>query len=132
MIYQDLKDGNHTWEKQNLITLSDKKGFYDLYLCKGCGIKGKRRGVGNDKIEIDGRAKGKAKLCPAFEPVESQVGVKVKIKSCDAHGRQFANLTPGSVHELIDVPEGRSKDEFWVQGVGEPVRILENEFIFVE
>lgn len=42
----------HNFEKQNLITLKDKKGTYDLYVCSNCGIKGKRRGMSNE-VEIE-------------------------------------------------------------------------------
>lgn len=36
----------HAWEKQNLVTISDKHGIYDKMKCRVCGIVGKRFGVG--------------------------------------------------------------------------------------
>ena len=37
-----LKDSNHDWEKQNLVTIFKNGKSYDIMKCKGCGIKGKR------------------------------------------------------------------------------------------
>ena len=42
----------HRFEKKNLFTLYDRKGYYDLYVCKDCGLEGKRRGF-NEYIEIE-------------------------------------------------------------------------------
>lgn len=36
----------HSWEKQNLVTISDKHGVYDKMKCRVCGIFGKRFGLG--------------------------------------------------------------------------------------
>jgi hypothetical protein len=35
----------HKWEKQNNFTLKDRDGLYDLWVCKNCGRKYKRRGL---------------------------------------------------------------------------------------
>lgn len=124
---QNINKGNHQWEKQNLVTLTDKRGQYDLMKCK-CGLKGKR--INFEQISIDGRQKSKAEKCPSYTPKEIEGGRKIIITRCTAHGKVFSNLTPNSEHILITPPEGRSKDEYWVEGVGEPVRILEGEFKF--
>lgn len=43
----------HTWRKQNLITLSRGDLSYDLVKCERCGITGKRYGVGAGSIKRD-------------------------------------------------------------------------------
>jgi ribosomal protein L37AE/L43A len=35
----------HEWEKKNWVTLKDREGLYDLWVCKKCGKKYKRRGL---------------------------------------------------------------------------------------
>lgn len=35
----------HAWEKSNLVTVSDRRGYYDTVRCKNCGITGKRYGL---------------------------------------------------------------------------------------
>lgn len=35
----------HRWEKQNLVTISDRNGLYDKMKCKICGATGKRYGL---------------------------------------------------------------------------------------
>jgi hypothetical protein len=35
----------YVWEKQNLVTKKDREGLYDLYKCRICGMKFKRRGL---------------------------------------------------------------------------------------
>lgn len=49
-------------------------------------------------------------------------------------GDRSLNLTPGSKHNVVEVPE-EYKDKYpnsihtcWVQGNGEPIRLLYNEF----
>lgn len=37
----------HKWEKQNLVTISDRHGMYDKMKCKICGATGKRFGLGD-------------------------------------------------------------------------------------
>lgn len=56
--------------------------------------------------------------------------MKIKITFCNAQGGQFANLTPGSEHEVIDPPKGHKNDNrgVWVMGVGEPVKVLKREY----
>lgn len=36
----------HSWEKQNLVTISDRHGVYDKMKCRICKISGKRFGLG--------------------------------------------------------------------------------------
>lgn len=32
----------HEFKKQNLFTLNDKKSPYDIFMCKNCGVSGRR------------------------------------------------------------------------------------------
>ena len=60
--------------------------------------------------------------------------MKIKITKCEAFGKHFDNLTPGSIHEVIDCPfldEGEIEG-VWVMGVGEPVKVLTNEYETVQ
>jgi len=56
--------------------------------------------------------------------------MKIKITQFTGHGAVFANLTPDSVHESVPAPADQQhlKDEMWVMGVGEPVRVLDHEY----
>lgn len=54
--------------------------------------------------------------------------MKIQIDECGAYGPQFENLTPGSIHEVIEPPAGESdRRGWWVMGVGEPVLVLTRE-----
>ena len=55
---------------------------------------------------------------------------KIKIIKCTAYGEIFANLIPNSTHDVIEAPNGYSNDTMgvWVQGVGEPVKVLSYEY----
>jgi hypothetical protein len=52
--------------------------------------------------------------------------MKIKIIQCTAWGPIFANLTPGSIHKVIEPPKHHKPDKYgvWVQGIGEPVKVL--------
>lgn len=55
--------------------------------------------------------------------------MRIKIVSCDAFGPAFNNLKPGSVHKVIDTPSEEDDSKgVWVMGVGEPVKVLLNEY----
>ncbi len=55
--------------------------------------------------------------------------MKIEIVNCTAIGAIFANLTPGSIHETVEPPADREdREEIWVEGVGEPVRLLGGEY----
>ena len=59
---------------------------------------------------------------------------KIKITHCEAFGIQFENLVDGSIHEVIKTPSGYKNDSkgVWVMGVGEPVKVLNREFIEIK
>ena len=127
MIYQSIKKGNHEWEKQNLMTISSKKGGYDILHCK-CGLKGKSRQLG--MIDLDGRQLTKAKKCTYYK-LKEEIGRKIEITHCTANGEIFSNIIDGSKHTLITPPKDRDKTEFWVMGNGEPIRLMSGEFKFI-
>lgn len=121
-----MYEGGHEWEKTNLVTKKDKKGLYDHYKCKNCGIEGKSYSIG--RIEVPERYMDKQALCPGAPKHK-----KVKVLHCTAVGEVFANLIPGSIHEIVKPPlhQSREKGE-WVMGVGEPVLLLYREFTYVD
>ena len=116
-----LKDGGHEWEKSNLVTLSSRKGPYDEYRCKHCGLKARSYHLGCVTIDA---AHVK---CKRF-----QNGGLLKIVHCAAVGPDFDNLTPGSVHSILSPPEGEDNTRGeWVMGVRSPVLVLFREFEYV-
>ena len=56
---------------------------------------------------------------------------RIKITHCQAFGRCFANLTDGSEHDVVVAPGNYNNDYsgVWVIGIGEPVKVLTNEYI---
>lgn len=126
-MYEKLMfEGGHKWEKINLVTKRDRKGLYDHYRCKNCGIEGKSYSMG--VIEVPDRYGSKQAYCP-----KAPKHTKVKVTRCNAVGKVFDNLTPGSIHDIVAPPlhENREKGE-WVMGVGEPVLLLYREFTYVD
>lgn len=120
----DIK-GPHNWVKLNNVTLEDGRGYYDKYECKKCGIKGKRRNVA--RIKVDGRhSDEKIKNCDGNFPKY----IEITNKGVQNAGSQFKNLKPGTKHNVVTPPEGytNSPSGVWVQGVGEPVKVLAHEF----
>jgi len=41
-----MPTGQHDWKKQNLVTVSDSTGYYDVLKCRYCGKKTTRYGLG--------------------------------------------------------------------------------------
>lgn len=129
MYTQQLSDGGHNWEKQNLVTLFNNSGQYDIYKCRDCGITGKSQSLGT--IHLKGTySKSKVQNCPGRNTSKL---TKIKITYCHANGKVFENLTPGSEHEIVTPPKGYKNYEggVWVMGVGEPVKVLNEEFEFI-
>ena len=119
----NLSEGGHTWEKQNLVTVSTRKGGHDVLKCKHCGIQGKTSSLWT--ISLKGSySPDKVYNCP-----NNKKASKIQITQCTAFGKVFENLTPGSIHEVIAPPEEYKNDTgTWVMGVGEPVKVLPHEF----
>lgn len=130
MKYIDMSGSPHDFNKENLVTLKDRRGQHDLMKCNKCGIKGKRRTLDNT-IEVKGSYSDlKVNNCTNAVS-ESTIGEKVRVIECNANGPQFANLLSGSEHETVASPmeEGSERmDGVWVQGVGEPVKLLPGEY----
>ena len=130
MILVSLLAGGHEWEKMNLVTKMDRNGMYDRFRCKCCGIEGKSYQMG--MITIPERYRKNAFHCP-----NEQIHRKVKVVRCNAGGGQFANLTPGSIHDIVETPQserlkGGNKRGEWVMGVSEPVLLVFGEFTYID
>lgn len=119
-----------SWKKVNLVTLHSGKNSYDLYKHTS-GVTGKRWGIKEWLILTEKNFK-KYSLWTNNRN-KTLKGRTVRITRCDACGNQFKNLIPGSKHTVIPPPESKTEDDrgVWVIGVGEPVKILNNEFKYV-
>lgn len=121
----NLSEGDHEWEKVNVVTICGKR-LYDIYKCKRCGITGKSYRLG--MIEIPERSILKMQLCIGIQRATS-----IKIIHCGACGEEFQALVPGSIHQVVSPPEGQdNKRGEWVMGKTEPVLVLFGEFTYVK
>ncbi len=111
----------HLFEKQNLFTISSGNRSYDVFKCARCGLTGKAYSLTHITIT----KKGASDSCP-----KADRPTKIKITHCHAHGKAFENLKPGSVHTVIDAPADQPNNlaGVWVMGVGEPVKVLVDEY----
>lgn len=118
--------GGHKFTKSNLVTKIGPKGAYDEYTCELCGMKGRSYKFG--RISLSSSYGKNIHKCKALVSKS-----KIRIIRVNAHGYQFSNLTPGSIHNIVDPPSGydRSRGE-WVQGVGDKVLVLYNEFNYID
>lgn len=129
MYQSNIRTSGHIWEKQNLVTIGRGGRMYDEMICKNCGMKGKRYGF--TSVEVSEKYKiENVQRCPNASQV---IPGKVKITRCTATGKAFDNLLPDTVHEVVTPPDGYKNDHtgVWVMGVGEPVKVLSNEFIIL-
>lgn len=125
-MYVKIERTNHKFVKSNFVTQNNKIGHYDVYECSVCGLIGKRYSL-NDTLIVDGRKKAIAHSCP-----NAVIPNHVRITKCHAMGKQFANLKAGSVHKVIDAPDGLNTDiGVWVMGIIHVV-VLYNEFEIVD
>ena len=129
MIY-DMKTyliniGGHIWEKQNIITQGVKRA-YDVYKCRKCGITGKSYSLGMITIRESDVKK--------FQKCKQKLKLnRIMVTNCKAFGTQFANIKPGTKHDIVPPPPGEdNKRGEWVMGVSEPVLLLAGEFIYIE
>lgn len=122
----ELKIGNHDWEKLNLVTLGTKR-MYDVYCCKKCGIKGRSYKLGTITVK-----EADVKKIHKCNDKANKAFTRIMVTDCKAFGKQFANITPGSYHDIVSPPPGQSSERGeWVMGVNEPVLLLTGEFIYV-
>lgn len=61
-----------------------------------------------------------------------KTGRSLKVNGFEGFSDEFAYLTEGSIHEIIETPEKYKHktnmvDGYWVMGVTEPVKVLPNE-----
>lgn len=125
-----IKESNHHWIKRNLVTITNGRQHYDQVECSQCHMKGKRYSLTH--VEVSERyKKDNVFNCKNAPKVMTQ---KIRIKRCNAGGKQFANLTDGSEHLVISPPDGYENDHrgVWVMGVGEPVKVLSHEFEVID
>lgn len=121
MIQLSLNSSGHDFKKQNLVTERDSRGHYDRYKCTHCGLEGKSRSLGNISI----RRNKKCSYVPELAVIK-----EIEVIHCAAVGKHFSNLKPKSKHKTVKAPAPYKDDEsgVWVMGVGEPVKLLNNEF----
>lgn len=125
----ELTLGGHQWEKQNLVTLGQKKS-YDLYKCKRCGITGKVYTLGYITIkEADVK-----KMQKCLDKGHKKSTFKqIRVVNCRAVGPQFQNMIPGSIHNIVPPPSGQSSERGeWVMGAGEPILLLAGEYTYID
>lgn len=121
-----LTIGGHKFVKKNLVTKYNSRGTFDEYECERCGLKARSYKLGF--LELDQRQRSKFYKCPNM-----QVKKRLRIRQVNAHGEQFIFLTPGSEHDIIAPPLGQNSSRGeWVQGVGEPVLVLFEEFDYID
>ena len=130
----------HQFEKTNLMTISSRFGSYDEYQCK-CGLKARSYQLGILKIKNSDENKFKND-CPKYvhdlNDESYDVGKEIKIIRVSMASSQIKDLTPNSVHKIVLPPEEykqkypNSQFTVWVMGQTEPVRLLQNEFNFLD
>lgn len=126
MLELGMHEFGHEWEKKNVVTVSSRKGLYDLYVCKNCGIEGRSYRLGEIRIEEKYRKK-------AFSCRGVQRSKKIKVTNCRACGDEFKALVPGSVHTVVASPNGKDNARGeWVMGTTEPVLLLFGEFVYID
>lgn len=124
----NIARSGHDFDKLNLVSIHGKFGLYDIVKCKKCGVKGKRYDFQNVLIN-ESVNEDKAIFCNKRE-----IKLKIKIILCHAVGDFFKNLTPNSIHNVIDTPSNEKKDGsgVWVMGNGVPVKVINGEFEYVD
>lgn len=128
MFILNLLQNGHDWEKVNQVGKKIRSGIYDEFRCKLCGLRGKSYTLG--LLEIAERDRKKAAMCKGARKFAKSY---VKVIRCEACGKAFANLTPGSIHKVVPSPDGeKSSRGEWVMGVGEPVLLLFGEFSYTD
>lgn len=131
MYQSNIKTSGHTWEKQNLVTITSKGKMYDKMICKNCGMKGIRYGF--TSVEVSEKYKFEnVNRCPKAEHVS--VPKMVRVIKCTAFGKQFSNILPDTIHDVVNPPQGYKNDHtgIWVMGVGEPVKLVTGEFVHAD
>lgn len=122
----------HNFSKVNLVTIIKGRKNYDILKCSKCGVEGKRFGFSEELTISNKYPNSQIQFCTK-DPQEIKnkfVDKFIKITNCIATGNQFQNLKPSSIHKIVIPPEDHMNGDrgVWVQGIGEPVKILFNEY----
>lgn len=125
----NLRSTVHNFDKQNLVTQKTGGRMHDVLRCKRCGIQGKRYGL-DEYIMVPTNTSDKKIMHCDGKSEDNFLGKTIRIDNCHANGKQFSNLTKGSYHQIVKPPTGYVNGDrgVWVQGVGEPVKLLFDEF----
>lgn len=116
--------GGHDWGKINLVTVTKRRGSYDEYKCKGCGLKGKRHSL-SSSLQVDGRAsQQKIIQCPASEAPTIEEGKEFKILTSP-----WVRVPVGTIILLCDRNE---KEELQADGNWYKMKDGSNPFIEFE
>ena len=122
----------HDFSKVNMTTIIHRGRSYDILKCLKCGMEGKRFGISENLTILNKYSSTQIQYC-IEDPKQMKdkfVNKWVKITLCIAGGGAFRNLTPNSIHKIITPPEDHMNGDrgVWVQGIGELVKILFNEY----
>ena len=138
-IIRRYSDEGHNWEKQNLMTVTSKKGGYDIYKCKNCGITGKMftLGIIEDLKPVSKISDRCLKEIIDLDDDRFNIGNEVKILCFSGCNEDWKNILPETIHKIVKPPEDEklkypnNAKSVWVMGLTKPVRLLFEEFKFI-
>ena len=123
----------HNFSKTNIVTIIKGGRNYDEYKCSACGIKGKRYGLSEYVAVAETYSDNLIRNCIVPEH-DAYVGKRIKVRNISITNPAFNNCLPNSIHIIITPPEefANGGNGVWIQGVGEPVKLLFNEFTLLK
>jgi len=131
----DLNKTSHEFEKEQLIVKSDSSGTYVVYKCKRCGL-GARKYKDSDLLIVRSRKKlTDEQLLRCSKEIISIPAKRIRVlHKPNIANPAFDNLIVGSEHECIPPPPGQPNrlPGVWVNGIGEPVKLLNGEFEWID
>lgn len=120
-----MGEGNHRWDKKNLVTA---KGGYDTHVCTECGIEARVYRLG--EYTSDKLTEEQLRFC---SKVPRLIVKEITITNLETADPRWSNLKKGSTHKVVEPPKGENENKgFWVMGVGEPVIVFFRECEFKE
>lgn len=130
-----LNDNPHDFQKQNLVTITTKKGSYDIMKCSICGMEGKTTSLATMQVR-NSYSDNRINNCKLTKKQlkSGNKDKKVRIFSCTASWAEREGLTPNSEHTIIETPANERIDSngVWVNGLTMPVKLLNNEFNYID
>ena len=122
----------HAFTKTNLVTISKEGRMFDEYKCSICNMIGRRYGF-DEHATVADKYPDKLVYNCLGPKTDIWIGERIKVIQCTAGSGSFANMIPKSIHKIVAPPEGYNNGDrgVWVQGIGEPVKLLSNEFILI-